>query len=464
MHKYVAVISDLHVGEGVLDDFDSELENHLVNYLEWLASQREPSELIINGDFLDFAQASPWRGNELESTTTDGVPLCFTEEHSVSKFLAILQAHPKVFAALRDFLSVRDGNRLVILPGNHDVDFFWTRVRERFVEAVAPGILVGQMEIRLDRAYRPVSCPWLWIEHGHQYDPVNRFFSGGEEFWSAERPPIFTANDGMQRLYECTGTRFLVRFVNRLDARYPYVDNVKPFSRFLKIFGASALSLGWGPLDAAIAVTQMLTYLARTAVTRRADLMTEVGSAAPRTTPLAGWVNSASPDERRRLKALLNDAGLQFNRPLDMLLERPDDAEKVAEFLGDHLDLVERLGETDASLFAAPGTTLTLAAGFTGNETQDLKDGAAQVAAREGATTVVMGHTHESVEQANGFAYFNTGSWTRYYVFGDDERTAPWRVLREGSYERFPYRLRYAFVRPGAASATLETWHERSKT
>ena len=39
----------------------------------------------------------------------------------------------------------------------------------------------------------------------------------------------------------------MILFLNDLDRDYPYVDNVKPFSRFLQLFGASALSPGLVP-------------------------------------------------------------------------------------------------------------------------------------------------------------------------------------------------------------------------
>jgi hypothetical protein len=163
------------------------------------------------------------------------------------------------------------------------------------------------------------------------------------------------------------------------------------------------------------------------------------------------------------LRAALRDGGFRLRLSLDMALERPEEAEKIVDFLGTHLDLVAGLGESDSALLGSSPGTLALGASFWGDETRDLQMGARHVAAREGVTTVIMGHTHEPVEDVDGYTYFNTGSWTRYYVFEDTEKTAPWRILREGSYERFPYRLRYALVEPGATTATLATWRERSK-
>jgi UDP-2,3-diacylglucosamine pyrophosphatase LpxH len=464
VRRAIAIISDLHLGEGVLDDFDAELEGHLVEFLERLETLPDPTELIVNGDFLDFAQATPWRGADLEATAADGTPLCFTEGQSIAKLTAICQAHPRTMGALRSFLGARDDNRLVVMPGNHDADFFWAGVRARFTEVCAPGALASQISIPLTRVHRPETAPWLWVEHGHQYDPVNAFVVGGEARWSATTPPILPDATGTLRLYECTGTRFLIRFMNGLDARYPLVDNVKPFSRFLTIFGASALRWGRGPLDAVVAVAQMAAYVARTLASRRGDLMHAADDDTPAGAPLAEWFRNASHADREKLRAVLRDSGVRVRGTLDMALEDPAEAEQIMHFLATHLDLVAGVGDGDGTLLGAAPGTLALGASFFGDETSDLREGAKGVIAREGVTTVIMGHTHEPVEDVGGATYFNTGSWTRYYVFETRERTAPWRLLREASYERFPYRLRYAFVEPGATSATLRTWRERTRT
>lgn len=462
MSRCLAIISDLHISEGTLDDCDEELENHFVSFLESLRRRPGSCELIINGDFLDFVQATPWSGGELEDSTGEGVPLCFTENQSVEKLTAIEKGHPLIFEAIRTFLMPED-NRLVILPGNHDPDFYWPRVREQFATAVCPTAKSDRLYFCLDRGYRPAERPWLWIEHGHQLDPVNSFFVGGEERWSADRPPILNGADGTRRLYECTGTRFMIRYLNGLDARYPYVDNVKPFSRFLRIFGASALVPGWGPLDAAVAVTKMLAYLSGTAVTRSGDLLgveTEDGESPPHA--LFAWIDQASDAQRRVVANKLRNEGFELPMPLDALLDRPDDLARLAEFLASHAELVAGIGEKDPALLGSNPGTLTLKKGFNANETEELYAGAMRVA-REPITTVVMGHTHEAVERLTPFTYFNTGSWTRYYRFAKKEATAAWRFLREQSYDRFPYQLRYVAVPSGGASATMETWYERSK-
>lgn len=178
--RYIAVISDLHMSEGALEDFDSELEGYLLGFLDWLGALEEPAELVINGDFVDFVQASPWRGAELEASTTEGIPLCFAEHHSIDKLHAIYRAHQPVFAALGQFLAKNQNNRITVLPGNHDADFFWPNVAEEFTQMACPEGHQEQVQVVLSDSYRPDRVDWLWIEHGQQHDPVNSFFLGGE--------------------------------------------------------------------------------------------------------------------------------------------------------------------------------------------------------------------------------------------------------------------------------------------
>ncbi len=460
MRRWLAVISDLHISEGSLDDFDDELEAHLINFLGWLGGHPEPAELVINGDFLDFVQATPWSGRNLEAFTADGIPLCFSEEQSREKLRNIKAAHEKTFSALANFLARQSGNRLVILPGNHDCDFFWGGVRKDLSSALGLAPNSIQLKFCLQRYYKPHDMPWLHIEHGHQFDKANCFYVSGHERWSEDEPPILKAKDGTPRLYECIGTRFLIKYINSLDARYPYVDNVKPFSRFLRIFGASALTFGWAPLDAAISVTKMLEYLLRTTVSAPNDLLTvKDPSGQSRPHPLVLWVEEASDGERKRVAKVLREHGFELAIPLTLLIERPNELERLINFLADHPQITSNLGQKDPALLGENAGTLTLTESYDANETQDLYIGAID-AAIAGVNTVAMGHTHEPVERLRGFSYFNTGSWTRYYRFSDTEPTRPWAVLRNHSYEDFPYSLQYVLVRPSAEKATVETWAE----
>jgi UDP-2,3-diacylglucosamine pyrophosphatase LpxH len=460
------VISDLHIGAGPLDDCDHELEAGLCAFIQHLAKDGTEHELVIAGDFLDFAQAPPTEGRDLSATSARGIPLCFTEAQSNEKLDAILNAHPSVGASLSEFLRGNRGNRLVIMPGNHDADFFWPSVRAAFIDDIVRGTpsIRARIRFHLDPVYRPPTAPAIWIEHGHQYDPLNSFFVDGEPLWSETNPPILIDTRGVPRLLECIGTRFMVRFMNRLDALYPFVDNVKPFTRFLKLFGASIFASGHGPKKVAFAILALLRFVGQTDVRRVGDLLsTDTPDAVAFS--LANLLRRGfNEDTRRTLQGRLRDAGFNIDRPLTMLVEDPARSDALVAFIADRLDLLDGLDEADVSdLLGAEDGTLALGQEFLfGDETKRLIRAAQTIIDRGDATQVIMGHTHEPVVRGAPSPYLNIGCWTRYYTFEPKERTRPFHILGEGGYEAFPYRLQYAEIE-GTAPATLRVFRERHK-
>ncbi len=218
----LVVISDLHLGEGYLqtrraysraERFFS--DEAFGNFLEKLhhenlelagATPPKPLKLIINGDFLDFVRAKSVpddRERRLFRRYFQRLGLMRREEDfdiqpqeseyglkpelhkSVWKLHRICQGHPLVFAALALFIA--RGNRLVIIKGNHDLEFFWRAVQEEFVKLLAAKWPAENgrprsgrqryMRIRpfvefCQRAY--IVENQIYIEHGHQYMPITR--------------------------------------------------------------------------------------------------------------------------------------------------------------------------------------------------------------------------------------------------------------------------------------------------
>src|SRR3989338_5490429 len=127
----VIIISDLHLNEGVNspnEDFFYDEE-----FSRFLKSLKKKTKLIINGDFVDFLQVV-----ELP-TKTAGLRrseiiygLNTEEEKSVWKLRYVIHNHRIFFNALIDF--VIKGNKIVIIKGNHDVEFFWPRVKQSFYQ------------------------------------------------------------------------------------------------------------------------------------------------------------------------------------------------------------------------------------------------------------------------------------------------------------------------------------------
>lgn len=453
-----AVISDVHIGAGVLDDCDPALEAGLVDFLRFLGAYRRPVELVVNGDFLDFAQAPPIDGQELQGTSATGVPLCFTAAQSVEKFAAIHMAHRPVFDAMAEFLGRNPGHHLVILPGNHDADYFFEPVRERFV-ATFPEAVRSQLRFHLEQVYRPEHAPGLWIEHGHQHDPCNRFRIADVPRWSEKDPPILPDKTGTPRLIECVGTRLMTRYLNRLDGLYPFVDNVKPLSRFLWLFGASLWTGRHGPLKASVAVWWMIRYVGQTAWgdTRRDLLSIESGGPDdpdwfPPASEFVRGLARAIPDHGDRLLDDLDARGFAADRPLAHYADSEAAAELLLAALADNLDVLDREDAHRESVLGVelPGT-LSLAQAFFHDESAALRRVADRIAADEPVDGIVMGHTHEFVDAtlARAVHYVNIGSWTRYLAKSDPLMT--WDILRRGQDAHFPYRLVYAWYDPAAS-------------
>src|SRR5215467_153534 len=201
------IISDLHVGGGKNDPGDDHVykKQEFVRFLESIPEARDGKvELFINGDFLEFAQVLP---DVFQPTSPD---FWCSQDESKAKLNAILTGHKDMFDALGGFQ--KNGNQVTISAGNHDVDLYWQGVQDDLRRAIHPDI---KFELGENVYFRYGTR--LVIGHGHMYDPANSFKN-----W---KNPI---DKDQQRLEMCPGTLFMVKFVNWLEASFPFSDNVKP--------------------------------------------------------------------------------------------------------------------------------------------------------------------------------------------------------------------------------------------
>jgi UDP-2,3-diacylglucosamine pyrophosphatase LpxH len=448
----IVTISDLHLASGPLDDFDQEIESAFVQFLNGLSSDDEETELVINGDFLDFVQAEPWRSKDFESCTKDGIPLCFTEDQSLLKLENILRAHSKTFQALAETLKSHVIKQITILPGNHDADFFWPKVRLELVSwldrAKSP---TAKLKFQLEQSYTPTGFPDLWIEHGHQRDDCNVFDAKGITYWSEAAPPIMVDRSGTPRLLECVGTRFLLNFMNDLDATYPFVDNVKPFSKFVKMFLMSGFSQEFGPLKAAAAYWALAKFLGDRLTTEPRDLMSIDGDPKKLESYLKYRIQQLSKSEEKQMTDRLSGEGFTMGG-MEVGFYLGNDEEnlgKLFDFLATHPNILEAIDADRGLLSADEKGYMTLGAGFVADETEALIRAAREIINSGKARFVVMGHTHEAV-QPGSVNYVNTGSWTRYFRQAEAVgNSSSWALLRNSEYTNFPYELAYAELQAG---------------
>lgn len=187
------LLSDVHLGAGLVShvrpwahDYShrcTEVDVSIASCLDHYEGERpdgKPWRLIIAGDFIDFiGMALPLPAEaELPSGVTAeerAHGLGSAADHAVRKLRAAAELHHVAFTAIARFLA--SGNQLVLVRGNHDVDFHWSEVQRAFVDLLHEH---SPAHIRRDALRRSVRfCPWfyyepelLYVEHGHEFDPM----------------------------------------------------------------------------------------------------------------------------------------------------------------------------------------------------------------------------------------------------------------------------------------------------
>lgn len=189
------LFSDVHLGGDLVQHArpwtvvrlreELRLDRELSSMLEHYRTRAEPGRpwrLIIAGDLVDFAgmSISPRAESPLSTPLTAEElrhGLGNARDHVVHKMRAVAERHDQVFRKLARFVA--DGHSLVLIRGNHDVEFYWDSAREAFVEALierAGDALNDPAEREAFRA-RIEFRHWfyyvedlLYVEHGHQYD------------------------------------------------------------------------------------------------------------------------------------------------------------------------------------------------------------------------------------------------------------------------------------------------------
>lgn len=199
------VISDVHLGEDILIDGPEHLSDYIRalnrGLAEFVAAHRavvvdgRPWHLVINGDLFDFVKVSlrpepqeayeRWGRLDLRGLDTKVIPN--TAQAVVWKLERIVEVHRPLFKELALFLL--DGNRITILEGNHDAEFYFPEVRQTLRDTLAR---IAEQQHAREKRDTPFDAASLaervqfriWfealsgryhIEHGHQYDEYCSF-------------------------------------------------------------------------------------------------------------------------------------------------------------------------------------------------------------------------------------------------------------------------------------------------
>lgn len=253
----LVVVSDLHLGEGVEQDAAGRetgrfyrRENFFADsaFHRFLGKQNSslkgPVLLVFNGDIFDFlrvddtpsddAAFADWQKilarlevqyskAELEQSVTSherAFGLQTNDYKSIYKFKIMARGHPTFFRALAEW--IRNGNRLLYLKGNHDVEQHWPLIRRAFRDEIhLAGAEAADVTRLVSFADDWVQLANVYFEHGHAYEVLTR----------VNGPAVLARPAGQLNLP--LGS-FVNRYIiNRLERIEPFLDNIKPVTDVL---------------------------------------------------------------------------------------------------------------------------------------------------------------------------------------------------------------------------------------
>ena len=242
--RRVIVLSDLHMGMGrditgawhVAEDF--RWAEEFEPFLDTLAADDVPTDLILNGDTFELVEASDRVCVHDEETVG-----CSTSE-ALIRLERVLSAHTREVAALSRFLAAGD-HRLVLVPGDRDAALLFPTVGARVLEAFEAAS--GRVRVADEGEWRSADDAIL-VEHGHQLETrADRYAN-----WPF---PFVERNDG-HYLERPWGQRLVGRLYDDLEPQFPVVDDVADAGGGVR-FGLSAA----GVPDLQAETAALLRYL-----------------------------------------------------------------------------------------------------------------------------------------------------------------------------------------------------------
>jgi UDP-2,3-diacylglucosamine pyrophosphatase LpxH len=224
--RSVYVISDLHLGgdypvprepgkRGFRLCTRSEVVTQFIDSLTQKLVQAEPSELVLNGDTVDFLA-------EHDEEPNIWSPFTSNPDLAVKKLETIVKRDQAVFDALKRFLD--KGGRLVMLLGNHDIELSLPAVRSALRRAL--GVKESHdFEFLYDGEAYVIGD--ALIEHGNRYDSWNQVDNDG-----LRRVRSFQSRlQDVPQKYNFVppaGSEMVTGVINTIKLDYPFVDLLKP--------------------------------------------------------------------------------------------------------------------------------------------------------------------------------------------------------------------------------------------
>ncbi|WP_437523231.1 metallophosphoesterase [Sorangium sp. So ce726] len=368
------IISDLHLGNG--GDYDVFAgEQELPALLNRFASP--PTRVIVNGDGIDFLM------NEDELALD--VPRAVAQARSCAES----RATRAVFAAFGRILAA--GGEVVIRLGNHDVELAHPEVQEVFrSELGQPPAAAARLSFRLGEVpdILDVGGARILLTHGEHNDPWNIVhYQGLSTAGAAERPSFAYAPGSIlvKQYLNPLSREFGLRFVNLLKPDFQggalTALAVAPSAMKL-LFQRSSASLLW---QLFCKMTGGASFAEDEEDLGLADRVAEAG---------------LTSEEQEAVEALLGDGAVAFS-------DEEDDGVLGRARL--------KLGRAGLKLYAKLQRQLTGKAGdayFALEPNEAEWKEAKRLAAKFGASAVILGHTHAARwKHEDGLLFANTGTW-----------------------------------------------------
>lgn len=275
--REIVIVSDLHLSQGKssmgtfggTENFfsDEAFDRFLSHVNTKLMAKGKKGLLVINGDFIDFLRVvSVPRGEQefreweemLQSVGINDKSLDFlknsvsdkerdlglkTDDYkSVWKLSNAVRGHSALFDALARWIN--EEHSLLILKGNHDLEWYWVAVRNYLRLALAnrlqamkgTGVIVDCLNTVIRHcSFVDSAClidKEIYVEHGHRYDRFTKVVG---------RP---TFGDHESELNIPFGSFFNRYLINKLELVYPFLDNVRPSANILHMLMRERFFLG----------------------------------------------------------------------------------------------------------------------------------------------------------------------------------------------------------------------------
>lgn len=201
------ILSDVHLApKGPLNVFAD--GQAMVGFLRYLKAEKQPTELLLGGDFFDFLQCPEYSG--------------FDAQKAPDRLRAILDDNEDVSNALKDFASAAN-HEVTILTGNHDPEIGLKPVREVFEEAIGRKGSVGYEEElfpegKSERSVwgRCLAKNHIWVAHGDRWDSNN----------AIDRTSLFQGDQS--RFVLPKGSHLVFEVLSEIQLKHPWVYQLKP--------------------------------------------------------------------------------------------------------------------------------------------------------------------------------------------------------------------------------------------